>query len=65
MPQQRIEVMIRRTASKRYWTVCSINSLILSENSVRDFNAKGGREAFLNQQLGLSLHEISNDNGVR
>jgi hypothetical protein len=31
-----------------------------------DFNAKlGGGGIFSNQQLGMSLHEDSNDNGVR
>jgi hypothetical protein len=50
----------------RNWNVCLINS----QNSIKillgDFNAKVDREDIFKPTIGNeSLHEISNDNGVR
>jgi hypothetical protein len=53
-------------ASMRNWKVYSINSLNNMKILLGDFNAKAGREDIFKPTIGNeSLHEISNDSGVR
>jgi hypothetical protein len=50
----------------RYWKVYLIHSINTIENFVRKLNAKVGREDIFKPTNGNeSLHEISNDNGIR
>jgi hypothetical protein len=66
MPKQRTKSILK-TDSMKKWNRHLINSINTPlKILLADFNAKVGREDIFKPTIGNeSLHEISNDNGVR
>jgi hypothetical protein len=66
IPQQKIKLMMCRTASTRDWNVFDKFPKYHMKILLGEFNAKVGREDIFKPLVGNeSLYKFSNDNGVR